>query len=62
MVFCLSIVDLSGDTDGRVPVLSTRYSLSILGLPITKRWRPWYHEKEVRDHELKEYVFFDNND
>ncbi|KAI4296665.1 hypothetical protein L6164_036606 [Bauhinia variegata] len=37
----------SGDTDGRVPVLSTRYSLSSLGLPITKPWRPWYHEKEV---------------
>ncbi|MED6189185.1 Serine carboxypeptidase-like 32 [Stylosanthes scabra] len=37
----------SGDTDGRVPVLSTRYSLSILGLGITKQWRPWYHEKEV---------------
>lgn len=38
---------LSGDTDGRVPVLSTRYSLSALGLPITKAWRPWYHQKEV---------------
>ncbi|XP_022955040.1 serine carboxypeptidase-like 31 [Cucurbita moschata] len=37
----------SGDTDGRVPVLSTRYSLSSLGLPITKAWRPWYHEKQV---------------
>ncbi|XP_034892075.1 serine carboxypeptidase-like 31 isoform X2 [Populus alba] len=37
----------SGDTDGRVPVLSTRYSLSSLGLPITKAWRPWYHKKEV---------------
>ncbi|KAJ4849669.1 Serine carboxypeptidase-like 31 [Turnera subulata] len=37
----------SGDTDGRVPVLSTRYSLSSLGLPITKSWRPWYHEKQV---------------
>ncbi|KAK4590061.1 hypothetical protein RGQ29_020577 [Quercus rubra] len=37
----------SGDTDGRVPVLSTRYSLSALGLPITKAWRPWYHQKEV---------------
>ncbi|PNX72862.1 serine carboxypeptidase 31-like protein, partial [Trifolium pratense] len=36
-----------GDTDGRVPVLSTRYSLSILDLPITKQWSPWYHEKEV---------------
>ncbi|KAM5588317.1 hypothetical protein ABKV19_006651 [Rosa sericea] len=28
----------SGDTDGRVPVLSTRYSISALGLPITKAW------------------------
>ncbi|EYU27945.1 hypothetical protein ABFS82_13G109600 [Erythranthe guttata] len=37
----------SGDTDGRVPVLSTRYSLSSLGLPIKKAWRPWYHQKQV---------------
>ncbi|EEF40892.1 serine carboxypeptidase-like 31 isoform X2 [Ricinus communis] len=37
----------SGDTDGRVPVLSTRYSLAALGLPITKAWRPWYHQKQV---------------
>ncbi|KAL3741882.1 hypothetical protein ACJRO7_017368 [Eucalyptus globulus] len=37
----------NGDTDGRVPVLSTRYSLSSLGLPITKAWRPWYHQKQV---------------
>ncbi|GKV45868.1 hypothetical protein SLEP1_g52901 [Rubroshorea leprosula] len=37
----------SGDTDGRVPVLSTRYSLKSLGLPIVKAWRPWYHEKQV---------------
>ncbi|KAL0442789.1 UNVERIFIED_CONTAM: Serine carboxypeptidase-like 31 [Sesamum latifolium] len=37
----------SGDTDGRVPVLSTRYSLSSLELPIKKAWRPWYHQKQV---------------
>ncbi|KAF3451529.1 hypothetical protein FNV43_RR07624 [Rhamnella rubrinervis] len=37
----------SGDTDGRVPVLSTRYSLNSLGLKITKPWRPWYHQKQV---------------
>ncbi|XP_062095091.1 serine carboxypeptidase-like 31 [Humulus lupulus] len=37
----------SGDTDGRVPVLSTRYSLNSLGLPITKTWRPWYYQKQV---------------
>ncbi|CAN8311970.1 unnamed protein product [Cochlearia groenlandica] len=37
----------SGDTDGRVPVLATRYSLSALDLPIKTAWRPWYHEKQV---------------
>ncbi|KAL3643403.1 Serine carboxypeptidase-like 31 [Castilleja foliolosa] len=37
----------SGDTDGRVPVLSTRYSLSSLGLPIKLPWRPWYHRNQV---------------
>lgn len=37
----------SGDTDGRVPVLSTRYCLDSLGLSITKSWRPWYHQKQV---------------
>ncbi|GER36488.1 serine carboxypeptidase, partial [Striga asiatica] len=37
----------SGDTDGRVPVLSTRYSLSLLELPILEAWRPWYYKKQV---------------
>ncbi|KAL2484038.1 Serine carboxypeptidase-like 31 [Forsythia ovata] len=37
----------SGDTDGRVPFMSTRYSLSTLGLPITMAWRPWYHQQQV---------------
>ncbi|KAH9602124.1 hypothetical protein KSS87_021054 [Heliosperma pusillum] len=37
----------SGDTDGRVPVLSTRYSLNALGLPITKPWTPWYQDRQV---------------
>ncbi|KAJ8545558.1 hypothetical protein K7X08_018141 [Anisodus acutangulus] len=35
------------NTDGRVPVLSTRYSLGALGLPITRKWRPWCHQKQV---------------
>ncbi|XP_019162575.1 PREDICTED: serine carboxypeptidase-like 31 [Ipomoea nil] len=43
----LKIWVYSGDTDGRVPVLSTRYSISALGLPITQAWRPWYHQKQV---------------
>ncbi|CAA3013625.1 serine carboxypeptidase-like 31 [Olea europaea subsp. europaea] len=37
----------SGDTDGRVPFMSTIYSLKSLGLPITRAWRPWYHHKQV---------------
>ncbi|KAG7620536.1 Peptidase S10 serine carboxypeptidase [Arabidopsis suecica] len=37
----------SGDTDGCIPVLGTRYSLNALGLPIKTAWRPWYHEKQV---------------
>ncbi|GKV18632.1 hypothetical protein SLEP1_g28982 [Rubroshorea leprosula] len=44
----------SGDTDGRVPVLSTRYSLSSLGLPVVQAWRPWYHQKQVSGW-LQEY-------
>nr|XP_016500711.1 PREDICTED: serine carboxypeptidase-like 31 isoform X3 [Nicotiana tabacum] len=52
----LKIWVYSGDTDGRVPVLSTRYSLSALGLPITRKWRPWYHQKQVM--EKKEAALF----
>ncbi|KAJ0096021.1 hypothetical protein Patl1_16369 [Pistacia atlantica] len=37
----------SGDTDGRVPVTSTRYTLSKLALNITKDWTPWYNHREV---------------
>ncbi|KAF8407432.1 hypothetical protein HHK36_006565 [Tetracentron sinense] len=37
----------SGDTDGRVPVTSTRYTLNKLGLNITEDWTPWYDHKEV---------------
>ncbi|KAF8407444.1 hypothetical protein HHK36_006577 [Tetracentron sinense] len=36
-----------GDTDGRVPVTSTRYTLNKLGLNITEDWTPWYNHKEV---------------
>ncbi|KAF3778255.1 Serine carboxypeptidase-like 31 [Nymphaea thermarum] len=37
----------NGDTDGRVPVLSTRYSIDSLGLPKIGSWRPWYHQMQV---------------
>ncbi|XP_058077425.1 serine carboxypeptidase II-3-like [Magnolia sinica] len=37
----------SGDTDGRVPVTSTRYSLNVLKLPVKTPWRPWLLKREV---------------
>ncbi|OVA12083.1 Peptidase S10 [Macleaya cordata] len=37
----------SGDTDGRIPVTATRYTLNKLGLKITEDWTPWYNHKEV---------------
>ncbi|KAJ8618563.1 hypothetical protein MRB53_014749 [Persea americana] len=37
----------SGDTDGRVPVTSTRYTLNKLGLPIIEDWTPWYSHEQV---------------
>ncbi|KAG1362832.1 putative Peptidase S10 [Cocos nucifera] len=38
---------LTGDTDGRVPVTSTRYTLNKLGLKTVHEWSPWYHHKQV---------------
>ncbi|XP_027153704.1 serine carboxypeptidase-like 34 [Coffea eugenioides] len=32
----------SGDTDARIPVTSTRYTLKKFGLKITQDWTPWY--------------------
>ncbi|KAK1277098.1 Serine carboxypeptidase-like 22 [Acorus gramineus] len=37
----------SGDTDGRIPVTSTRYSVDRLGLPVKMSWYPWYTQGEV---------------
>ncbi|KAI9168750.1 hypothetical protein LWI28_001504 [Acer negundo] len=37
----------SGDTDGRVPVTSTRYSINKLGLKIKEEWRAWFHKLQV---------------
>ncbi|XP_010067792.2 serine carboxypeptidase-like 40 [Eucalyptus grandis] len=38
---------ISGDTDGRVPVTSTRRSLSKMKLPTKSPWRPWFLGGEV---------------
>uniref|UniRef100_A0A6N2LYM9 Carboxypeptidase n=1 Tax=Salix viminalis TaxID=40686 RepID=A0A6N2LYM9_SALVM len=37
----------SGDTDGRIPVTATRYTLNKLGLKTIEEWTPWYHGKQV---------------
>ncbi|XVF44554.1 hypothetical protein PTKIN_Ptkin02bG0133900 [Pterospermum kingtungense] len=37
----------SGDTDGRVPVTSTRYSINKMGLKIKEEWRAWFHKRQV---------------
>ncbi|GAV72249.1 Peptidase_S10 domain-containing protein [Cephalotus follicularis] len=37
----------SGDTDGRVPVTSTRYSINKMGLTIEEEWRAWFHKSQV---------------
>ncbi|XP_074558556.1 serine carboxypeptidase-like 34 [Curcuma longa] len=37
----------SGDTDGRIPVTSTRYTLRKLGLKTVREWTPWYDHQQV---------------
>ncbi|XP_022153098.1 serine carboxypeptidase-like 35 [Momordica charantia] len=37
----------SGDTDGRVPITSTRYSINKMGLEVEEEWRTWYHKHQV---------------
>lgn len=37
----------SGDTDARVSLISTRYAIDQLHLPINKTWGPWFHDQQV---------------
>ncbi|MCD7446730.1 Serine carboxypeptidase-like 40 [Datura stramonium] len=37
----------SGDTDGRVPVTSTKKSIKIMNLPMKTPWHPWFLNGEV---------------
>ncbi|CAN8298713.1 unnamed protein product [Cochlearia groenlandica] len=37
----------SGDTDGRVPVTSTRYSIKKMGPKVKSPWRSWFHKNQV---------------
>ncbi|KAJ0976433.1 hypothetical protein J5N97_018398 [Dioscorea zingiberensis] len=37
----------SGDADGRVPVIGSRYCVEALGLPLQSQWQSWYHNHQV---------------
>ena len=41
------MVPHSGDMDGRIPFLSTQYSIGSLQLPTLIDWYPWYHNDQV---------------
>ncbi|KAK1555214.1 hypothetical protein Q3G72_023482 [Acer saccharum] len=43
----ISVWIYSGDTDGRVPVTASRYSINTLNLSVETAWRPWYSSGEV---------------
>ncbi|KAG2726810.1 hypothetical protein I3760_01G129600 [Carya illinoinensis] len=43
----LKIWIYSGDTDGRVPVIGSRYWIEALSLPLKSPWRSWYHNHQV---------------
>ncbi len=43
----VSVHQSSGDADGRVPVISSRYCVEALGLPIKTDWQSWYLDKQV---------------
>nr|XP_043630748.1 serine carboxypeptidase 1-like [Erigeron canadensis] len=43
----ISVWIYSGDTDGRVPVTTSRYSIDKLQTPVQTSWYPWMYEEEV---------------
>ncbi|KAK9725082.1 hypothetical protein RND81_05G121300 [Saponaria officinalis] len=43
----LKIWIYSGDVDGRVPVIGSRYCVESLGLPVKTPWRSWFHNRQV---------------
>ncbi|KAB1213809.1 Serine carboxypeptidase-like 33 [Morella rubra] len=43
----LKIWVYSGDADGRVPVIGSRYCVEALRLPLKAPWRSWYHHNQV---------------
>lgn len=45
--FGMMNVKHSGDADGRLPVIGTRYCIEALGLDVKSSWRTWYHDNQV---------------
>ncbi|WVZ96620.1 hypothetical protein U9M48_042235, partial [Paspalum notatum var. saurae] len=45
----------SGDADGRVPVIGSRYCVEALRLPIKTQWQPWYLDKQVAGRFVEYY-------
>ncbi|XP_012842586.1 PREDICTED: serine carboxypeptidase-like 33 [Erythranthe guttata] len=43
----LKIWMYSGDADGRVPVIGTRYCVEAMGLTIKKPWTSWFYNNQV---------------
>ncbi|KAM1134060.1 hypothetical protein ACFX19_043942 [Malus domestica] len=43
----ISLWIYSGDTDGRVPVTSSRYAINTFKLPLQTPWRAWYSNGQV---------------
>nr|XP_048322293.1 serine carboxypeptidase-like 33 [Ziziphus jujuba var. spinosa] len=43
----LKIWIYSGDADGSVPVIGSRYCVEALHLPLKSPWRSWYHNQQV---------------
>ena len=41
-------IDFSGDTDGNVPITSTKDSIATMKLSVKKSWYPWFVHHEVR--------------
>ncbi|KAL5721525.1 Serine carboxypeptidase-like 35 [Ranunculus cassubicifolius] len=37
----------SGDTDGRVPITSTKYSINEMKAKVKDEWRSWFHRQQV---------------
>ncbi|KAI4338570.1 hypothetical protein MLD38_023613 [Melastoma candidum] len=44
----LKIWIYSGDAEGRVPIIGSRYYAEALGLPVKSRWSSWYYDHQAR--------------